>query len=701
MKYIIKLILLILLCSVSVNLYSQEEFEASPKERNIWFMGQRMYPFDSIPQLAYADAVKQRDSIRDLQGYLLHAPNTWWCIGPKPIINEGNVAFTGRFSTVKYAPSNPNTIYAGAANGGVWKTTDAGVHWLPITDNLQTLSSGSLAVDPDNENIIYYGTGEGIGDFSFVYYGRGIFKTTNGGANWVKCNMTPATELTYVSRIVIDPDNSQILYAALTSYFKNASTGSGLYRSTDSGNNWYRILPNIHEDFGSDCNDITIANNGGPILVCGTNANNANLGYYRSTDHGITFQHLNYLDGTINGCISISKSNPNIVYAVSPTGEFSITGYKSTDGGATFPIQLTSVNPLCAQAYYDLFIYVSPYDENLVFIGGSTCYAGYSYGGFYRSTNGGTSFSETGWSPVHTDQHNMDFYPSTGNPNEDKKKFVVVNDGGVYSTTNMGSNWIDLNATIITTQFYTVSANPLSYGNIIGGTQDNRLLRTTDVGSQIWNVKDGGDVGRVLFTSSTTALFCNSNTGTWERSSDGGNSWTSITFNGNYIFNVGPEWVVPLIIAPSLNGYVFTARRRAGTASCALIMSTNFGVTFNSQESQDIPSGNKYPLQIAESYQNPAIIYVAFGSYTWPWENSTAIYKTDNYGGNNNWLDLQVLNYGIPDRGITSLKIDPDNDDILLLTVSGFGSGHVFKSTNAGSSWFNFSVICLILQQMI
>ncbi|MGH2574625.1 MAG: WD40/YVTN/BNR-like repeat-containing protein [Ignavibacteria bacterium] len=224
MKRMILALILFIPCFV----YSQSGWDTIQNQRSKWFIGQRKYPVDSIPQDAYVKAIKYRDSLRTIQGYQYPVPDFWITVGPMPA--GFFVPVSGRITDVKYDPNNPSIIYLGGAVGGVWKTTNGGVNWLPKTDFLPSLSSGAIAIDKNNTNIIYYGTGEGSDAFVYLYLGAGLFKSTNGGQTWNDgITISGFPKRTKFFELVIKPDNSNIIFAALN---------SGLYRSTNAGIDW-------------------------------------------------------------------------------------------------------------------------------------------------------------------------------------------------------------------------------------------------------------------------------------------------------------------------------------------------------------------------------------------------------------------------------------------------------------------------------
>ena len=181
--------------------------------REWWFYEQRTFPGDFIPVDAYKNSLDQREMLRQSNEQLSLTENNfniptfnWVSLGPTPgaYFNYGNIS--SRIVSGAFDPSNANIIYIGPANGGVWKSTDGGMFWFPLTDQAASLSMGAIEIDPNNTNIIYAGTGEAT--YSAVsYYGRGLLKSTDGGSTWTQIT-SGLPSSTYFSRIKIRPGNS-------------------------------------------------------------------------------------------------------------------------------------------------------------------------------------------------------------------------------------------------------------------------------------------------------------------------------------------------------------------------------------------------------------------------------------------------------------------------------------------------------------
>lgn len=597
--------------------------ETKSFQREKWFYEQRLYPYTILPVGAYINALTEKQNLTCLSGFLSHN-GLWVNLGPTPGINLNYGYVSSRIATVKFDPLNPNIIYAGAACGGIWKTTNTGFNWAPMSDFEASLSSGALAIDPNNSQTIYFGTGEAT-YFSYSYYGRGLLKSTDGGESWISIrNGLP--EFSYFSRLLIKPGTSSILFAALGT--------SGLYRSTDGGLNWISI-------FTSRCDDIVTSPDGNKVFIIGSGT-----GYRISTDGGQTFIQYTPFEVGVRNHIAICKSKPQVLYA-SIYRDTTVYVYKSTNGGYNFtylPNIFTGTN----QAWYDFYIYVNPSDENNAYIG---------LVDLWRTTDGNTfqKITNSSSGPVHVDHHNLDFHPT------DPSTIIVSNDGGLNLSTNRGTNWTNLNSTLTLTQFYKIASDPTNPSHLIGGTQDNGVQRTT--GAIKWDVVFGGDGGTVCFNPREPNFILSENQfNNIKRSTNGGVSWQAATTG----LTGSAEWIAPIIAHPDSSGIFYTGRQQ-------VFKTINNGASWF-QWSTGI-SGTVRVLAISKS--EPRIIFAS---------SSNSLFKSGNGG-----KTFSYLQTGLPDRIITGIDIHPDSPDVAILSVSGFGTGHVFKTSNGGYNWTDIS----------
>lgn len=595
--------------------------------RERWFYEQRMYPYNSIPDDAYGKAYEQKMQMRTQYGYAFDNSVMWTSIGPSPggYFSYSNIS--GRTTTVRYHPTDPNIIYIGAAFGGIWKSTNGGLNWTSSSDFEVSLSSGSIAIDPADNNILYYGTGEATYSGA-SYYGRGILKSTNAGSTWV--NLTSGLpSLTYCSRLVVKPGTKSAVFAAMGN--------SGLYKSTNGGLNWVQVV-------SGRCDDIVFSPNGTNAYISGSGT-----GYRISTDGGVTFTSSSALTMGTRNHLALCKNFPNVIYCSVYSGS-TITVFKSTDAGVTFNPAAPGTNFNGGQAWYDFYIQVNPFDPDYAYVGSID---------IWRTTDGGTSFANitNGYSggSVHVDQHNMDFNPVNSD------ELIAVNDGGVWKSSDRGTSWTNLNAGLTLTQFYRIAADPSNVLHVMGGTQDNGTQRT--LGTQEWNAAFGGDGGEVCFHSQNPLhiLGETQNNGV-RRSEDGGTTWMSATSG----LSGSGSWVGPLISHPVTPEVFYTARQQ-------VFISTNRGASWSA-----ISSGTSGTIrEMAISRSDPSVMFATSGSQ---------VFKSTNAG-----TTYTNVTSGLPTRTITGIYVHPDSSNVAVVTFSGFGAGKVYKTTNGAGSWINIS----------
>jgi photosystem II stability/assembly factor-like uncharacterized protein len=602
--------------------------QRKPFIRQRWFFEQRAYPNNFIPENAYANAMIQRDELR-LQNTDVMPNINWVSIGPTPgyYFSYGNIS--SRVVTGAFHPTNPSIIYIGPANGGVWKSTDSGVNWTPLTDDQPSMSMGAIAIDPTNPNIVYAGTGEAT--YSGVsYYGRGLLKSTDAGATWQHITSGLPTS-SYFSRIKIRPNHPNELLAALGS--------GGLRRSTNYGVDWTTLV-------SGRCDDVVFTFTGDTAFAVGSG-----IGFRRSVDGGQTFTAFGTGLGTgVRTHFDLCLAQPAFMYA-SIHGSGTVTLYKSTNYGANWTQLSTSSSfqSQGGQAWYDLYCRVNPVNPNLVYVGTID---------IWRTTDG-TTFSNitNGYSGgyVHVDQHFLFFHPT------DPNTIMSCNDGGIWLSTNSGNTFTNLNQNLTLTQFYRIAASPFTPSRILGGTQDNGTQQTYSALN--WVAAYGGDGGEVCFNPfNSNFILGETQNGGIFRTTNGGTSWSSATSGISTGENVA--WVAPIIAHPTTDGTFYTARQR-------VFRSTNNGGVWSAVSGN--VNGSSAVREMAISKSNPSILYATSGA--------NIFLSTD--GG----ATFTNKTSGLPGRTITSVNINPNDENIALLTFSGFATNKVYKTTDMGNTW--------------
>ncbi|MFN0176822.1 MAG: WD40/YVTN/BNR-like repeat-containing protein [Saprospiraceae bacterium] len=375
--------------------------------------------------------------------------------------NIGPGAMSGRITSIAVDPNHPEVIYAGAASGGVWRSKSGGTAWEPIFDNAPTQGVGSIAINPRNPDEIWVGTGEGNPRNS-QNFGIGIFKTINGGKDWV-CMGLQNTRT--IHRVVLHRDNPDIVFAASLGSTYGPTEERGVFKSTDGGKTWKKTLY-VNDITG--CADL-VADPQNPNKLYAAmweyrrwpwffKSGGKGSGLYVSYDAGETWEKRTDKDGLPEGDLgriglAVAKSNPDIVYALVEAKENAL--YKSTDGGKKW--QKMADKGQGDRPFYYSEIYVDPKNENRV-------YSIYTL--ISKSEDGGKTFSTwAGWH-IHPDHHA--FWISPDNPNY----IINGNDGGLNITYDGGKTW-RYAENIPVGQFYHVETDNEWPYNVYGGLQDN------------------------------------------------------------------------------------------------------------------------------------------------------------------------------------------------------------------------------------
>jgi photosystem II stability/assembly factor-like uncharacterized protein len=607
-------------------------------------------------------------------------PGVWAPLGPRPIANEywsGNANASGRVVSVAVHPTNTATVYIGSASGGVWKTTDSGMNWAPITDELSTLNHGSIAIDPSNPDTIYAGTGE----YTTSSGGDGLFRSLDAGATWSRIGT--ATQVgSNCSKVAVDPADSQRIYVTGT---------AGFVRSTDGGNSWSTRL-------SGSCSDMVV-NPAQPQTIFVARHGD---GVYRSLDGGNTITELTSglpLTGARRIVLAIAQSNPQVVYAAYANSGGGLLGlYKTTNGGDTWVRLNNTPNFPDPQAWYDMCIAVDPANENIVYAGG--VFPTYAEAGIIRTTDGGNSWSDitiAGGTQVHPDIQTLTVAGNT---------LWVGCDGGVWKTTSPGVSWTNCNATLTLTQNYQIALNPNNPAQIIGGTQDNGTVQR--MSSDTWPQIFTGDGGYAAYDPTLTTR-----------------RYVTYVYLSIYRLSSGPaanisgpwgsdarEFISPMVMDPGSpttlvagSNRVWRTANASGTPTWTALSTTSvaagasltsvavapgapntiyaggsngrIGVTTTGTTWLD-RSGGLSSAEVSDfciDPLNPGTCYVSFAA-----ASGTRIARTDNHG--QNWTNLT----GTLPSGARAKALAVDwrfNPPMLYV---GTGSG-VYVSNNHGATW--------------
>ncbi len=374
----------------------------------------------------------------------------------------GPAGMSGRITSIDADPRNTDIIYIGTASGGVWKSVNGGIDWQPMFDDQPLLSIGAVAVAPSNPNIIWAGTGEGNPRNSHNS-GGGIYKSLDGGKNWTLMGLE-ATKT--IHRVIVHPDNPDVVYVGAMGSIWGPNEERGVYKTTDGGENWEKIL---YKGDGVGVADMVMDPSNPDKLIVAMweydrdpwqfTSGGPNSGLYVTLDGGENWQQRTSEEGLPKGDLgriglAIAPSKPNIVYALVEAKENNL--FKSTDGGATWRKINSSDRFVSNRPFYYHDIFVDPQNENRIF----NLYSGVSI-----SQDGGKTF-ERARTGTHSDHHA--FWIDPDNPDY----IMMGTDGGLYISRDGGDKWMFC-ANIPVGQFYHINIdNSIPY-QIGGGMQDN------------------------------------------------------------------------------------------------------------------------------------------------------------------------------------------------------------------------------------
>ncbi|MEY4905744.1 MAG: hypothetical protein RLZZ292_3559, partial [Bacteroidota bacterium] len=593
----------------------------------------------------------------------------WQSLGP------ANIA--GRMLCLAFHPTDSLTLWAGSASGGLWKSTTGGNGanaWQRVKTGFPLLGVSTIAVSPDAKTL-FIGTGEvynvsKTSNGSSVRtqrgtYGIGILKSTDGGLTWSKSLDWSQTDLRGVQKIVLNPRNPNTVFATTT---------EGVYRSYDAGQNWVLINNTpMAVDFEITPND---TNRLYTTFGC---LNNAENGIFRSLNSGATWTKLTEgLPAKYTGkaMIHIVERQPSTLFASIADNERQIGLFKSSDGGDSW----ASLNNTDVSAYQGWFahdVISCPQNPDFVLHVGIDA---------WFSANNGERFSQiSNWSNtpygrtldgngnyMHADIHGVYFSPF--NPN----RTYFVTDGGIYKNDNIQSYFSNtpmkfqqLNGGLQTTQFYANFSNSHQDSAFaIGGMQDNWTAIYD--GQPNWlRVIEGDGMSTAIHPQDDNIIFgSHQNLNVW-RSNDRGANFFMLDLgsrSGTPVFNA------PYELAPSNPNVMYAGSTR-------ILRSNDAGITFTEySDFIDTDNGNGINTIAINPKQENTLLLATFPSM----RGTSKVFKSTDAGQN----FTQVL--GLPNRVFTDIAYHPKDTNIALVTIAGFGTQHIYRTTDGGTTWLPF-----------
>ncbi len=633
---------------------------------NEWWYLSREYPRLQPDLMAYENALSAVMQSTNQRGGYPGFSLPWTVQGP------GNIG--ARINTIKVHPGNPAIIYIGYSNGGVWKTINGGANWQPIFDDQPYLSISDIELDPKNPETVYVGTGDhNIG--AFASPGLGLFKSTDGGKTWKASGLQNQR---IVSKIVIDPNNPNTLYAAAMGFHFQKNKDRGLYKSTDGGQSWQQVLF-VADQAGII--DVVMAPNNPNILfaaswdrirndkigiVSGTNSR-----IWKSTDAGKTWTKLDNVklpSGNQSRIgLAVTPGSPNSVIALQVDSTYNVGGiYQSPDSGQNWieiPTDSLGEEVMRSFGWYFGKIFINPFNSNDLFVCGVE---------LWRSKDGGKNWYRTTpewWLyEVHADMHDMAFINA--------QTFLLATDGGLYKTVNAGETWTKIENNPCS-QFYRVAHNPHNPEWYYGGMQDNGTSGGNADVINDWPRLFGGDGFQAQFHPEKEEIFY--------FETQNGKIWG--TEDGSFLREMTDgmdgkdrrNWDMPYFISTHTPTKMYTGTYR--------VYRSDSHPAFWSPISEDLTDGNVLGARfhtisaICESPLEEDLLYVG--------TSDANVWRMDP---DFSWTNITQ---GLPERYVSSLRASTENRDRVFVTLTGYQAGsntpHVFRSDDKGKTWQNIA----------
>ncbi len=561
----------------------------------------------------------------------------WVELGPRPIEDEfwsGTDDASGRVVSIAPHPLDPDTVFIASASGGIWRTTDGGGFWTPISDDLPSLNHGCVALDPSAPDTVYAGTGE----YTTLSTGDGMFRSDDGGASWLRV-ATAAEVGTTCSKIVVDPTDSDRVHM---------TGAAGYARTTDGGSSWSLRLAGRASDLAVDPSGtvVYIAQHGG--------------GIFKSTDGGTSFtQSTSGLpaSGFTRIVLTMAPSSAATLYAAFVSGGNILGLYRTTNSGASWSELTATPNFAAPQAWYDTFVAVDPTDPETVYAGG--VFPTYAEAGVIKTTDGGASWSDVtcptgctnGTGNPHPDMHTLSFGADG--------RLWLGNDGGVWTSADGGASWVNTNNSLNLTQNYALALHPTDSAKMMTGTQDNGTAGR-DTGMDEWTQIAAGDGGYLAYdfidpnTRYTTYVYL-----------------TVFRLVGPTTTNITGPWggdpanfIAPLVMDPNdsrtlLGGTnrIWRTENADGAANWTAI-SLALGDNVNA-------------IAVAEG--EPDSIYAGTdGGKVWATTDGTT------------WFDRSS---GLPAGSVSDIAIDPDDSATAYVAYFNTSGPRLLRTQDRGLSW--------------
>ncbi|MFN7783420.1 MAG: carboxypeptidase regulatory-like domain-containing protein [Lysobacterales bacterium] len=586
-------------------------------------------------------SVMRRQLVQQAEMGIRSQAEPWREIGPSSM-KMGNWAMgrvSGRINVVTPHPTNDSIVFIGAANGGVWKTTNAGLSWTPTFVDVGSQSISALHVETGSPDNVWAGTGDRFDGDCSGYLSDGVFFSSDGGLNWSPRNN--GMRLSTITSLVTDANNDNVVLAAGFGDRCNqgGDANGGIYRSTDKGATWTEVMDRKVEDL---------------VAIAGTStiyASAPGSGVYRSDNGGANWTLLGAANTASRMRLAVARSNVQVIYALTNT-----TLYRSDNGGGTW--NTVSTTACDGQCTYNLSLDVNPTDPQTLIVGAIRP---------RRSTNGGSSFTTltNQWGisqQVHQDTHAVRYSRNLAS------RIWIGGDGGLWRTDDSAISWVNMNANLNITQYYDIVVHPTDPNIVYGGAQDNSSSRRST--TNVWDltVVNGDGFMNAIDDTSPAIVFQNGypngSVPSIYRSTQSGAPGTFASVGSSGLTGGGFPWVTPTDVA---GGFHFVGGYYVSRASASA--STMSWTTISPRVSGTV--------SVITAKRIGSAVQVYAGT------DSGKIYYTAN-GASSQVVDVSG---SLPSGRISDVAIDPTNGSRAFLTRASFSGATLYRTTSGGGTW--------------
>jgi photosystem II stability/assembly factor-like uncharacterized protein len=612
----------------------------------------------------------------------------------------GPAFMSGRIADIAIHPEKPATWYVAVGSGGVWKTTNAGTTWAPQFDSQPSYSTGCVTIDPGNPNVVWVGTGENVGG-RHVGYGDGVYRSEDGGKSWKNMGLK---ETQHISRILIHPDNSGIMWVAAQGPLWNKGGERGLYKTKDGGKTWYKVLG---DDEWTGVTEVVMDPRDPDVLYAATWQRHRNVatymgggplsGIHRSYDGGETWVKLeNGLPASNMGKIglAVSPQKPDVIYAAIELDRRTGGVFRSIDRGASWEKMSGTVSGATGPHYYQE-LYACPHNFDRIYLMDMRIQV---------SDDGGRTFRRLREDDKHSDNHTIAFRK------DDPEYLLIGTDGGIYESYDLAESWRFINNLPIT-QYYKVAVDDREpFYNVYGGTQDNGTQGGPSRTDNVHGILNS-DWSIVLYADGHQPATEPGNPDIMYAEWQQGNL-VRIDLTTGEIIDIKPQpeegsdyerfnWDSPILVSPHSPTTLFFGSQRVWRSD---------------------DRGDSWKTISPDLTRNQERLELPIMGKTWSWDSPWDMYAMSDYNtitslaespvqkgliyagtddgliqvtkdGGQNWTKLEVGDiHGVPETAfVNDIKADLFDAGTVYVLLDNHKFGelepYILKSTNMGKSW--------------